>query len=151
MKTTFSGFPLHLHLALAHCVLPPPGRDHPPHLPGRAFIRKISSIHHDPRYLQVEAGSMTEDNYQLLFQYMCHNCCPQYSFSLSSDAHYGSLDQANILMNNNQPTTLRNNNNFLILHFRHLLFMENWSFRRVFIHILPRLLVMKRPGAHKQM
>ena len=35
MQTTFSGFSLHLHLALAHCVLPPPGRDHPTPLPLR--------------------------------------------------------------------------------------------------------------------
>ena len=35
MQTTFSGFSLHLYLALPHCVLPPPGRDHPAHLPLR--------------------------------------------------------------------------------------------------------------------
>ena len=95
-----AGESLHQHPPLPHRVLPPAGRDHPAHLPGRAFIRKTSSIHHDPRYLQVEAGWLMEDNDQLMFQYMCHNCCPQYSFSLSSDAHNGSLDQANILMNN---------------------------------------------------
>ena len=96
------GQPLHQHPPLPHRVLPPAGRDHPAHLPGRAFIRKISSIHHDPGYLQVEAGrrKMEDNNDQLMFQYLCHNCCPQYSFSVSSDPHNGSLDQANILMNN---------------------------------------------------
>ena len=35
LQTNFLGFSLNLYLALAHCVLPAPGRDHPPHLPLR--------------------------------------------------------------------------------------------------------------------
>ena len=46
-----SGHPLYLHPALAHCVLPPVGRDHSPDLPGRPPAREVSPLHDAARHI----------------------------------------------------------------------------------------------------
>lgn len=45
------GVPVHIHPALAHRVLPTPGRDHPAHVAHRAPARQISPIHNGPGHV----------------------------------------------------------------------------------------------------
>ena len=54
LDTDLLGVAIHLHPTLVDCVLPPAGRNHPPHLPRRTPPRKIRALHHDPRYIQVD-------------------------------------------------------------------------------------------------
>ena len=48
------GLLVHLHPALLDSVLPPLGRDHPPHLPRRPPPWQVCPLHHDPGHLQVK-------------------------------------------------------------------------------------------------
>ena len=47
------GVLIHFDPALVDGVLPPLGRDHPPHLPRRPPPWQVRSLHHDPRHIQV--------------------------------------------------------------------------------------------------
>ena len=53
ISTWWSGVLIHLDPALPHRVLPPPRRDHPPHLPCCPAPWQVRPLHHDPRYVQV--------------------------------------------------------------------------------------------------
>lgn len=156
---------VHLHPSVADCVLPTARRDHPPHLIGCTPAWKICAVHHDSWYFQVLECTYWNQHvevYGVSILLSCTNCWACSRGSVFLDCLVKNLEELSLPKCITSILTCKyilKPGNFplpcysicvtvvvLNVHFRspqtHT--MAPWV-RRVFIHILPRLLVMRRP------